>query len=199
MALGDPYTTLPEIKAYLGMQEDDRYDVPLSDAVDSVSREIEGFCNRQFNKQTGVTTRTYVADSAGFVRVDDLWTDVGLVITSGVGYGTTWALGSYDLYPLNGVVDGQTGWPYSKIKVSDIGANTFVRGQKIQVTASWGWSAVPAPVEQACKIMAAATFQIKDAPFGVAGSDQWGSIRVKDNAMAQTKLRRFVQDPILTG
>jgi hypothetical protein len=47
--------------------------------------------------------------------------------------------------------------------------------------------------------MAGATFQLKDSPFGVAGSDQWGTIRVKDNLMAQNKLSRYVVDRILVG
>jgi hypothetical protein len=199
MAIGDPYTTLAGIKPYLAMQEDDRYDDALEDAVDSVSREIEGHCNRQFNKQTGATARIFVADSATYVKIDDFWTTTGLVIESGLAYGTVWTAADYDLYPLNGVVDGVTGWPYYKIRVSDFGGLRFVRGQKIRVTAQWGWNAVPTPVVQACKILAAATFQIKDSPFGVAGSDQWGSIRVKDNPMALKKLSRFVQDPILVG
>jgi hypothetical protein len=181
------------------MQEDSRYDTELTDAALSISSEINGHCNRQFQKQTGATARIFVADSAGFVKVDDFWTTTNLVVESGTGYGTVWSASDYDLHPLNGVVDGVPGWPYYKIKVSDSGSLRFVRGQKIRVTAQWGWAAVPAPVTQAAKIMAAATFQIKDAPFGVAGSDQWGSIRVKDNLMAQRKLSRFVTDPILVG
>jgi hypothetical protein len=199
MAIGDPYITLANMKSYLAMQEDDRYDDELTDAAGSISSEINGHCNRQFNKQTGATSRIFVADSAAYVKIDDFWTTTGLVIESGPAYGTVWTAADYDLYPLNGVVDGVPGWPYYTIRVSDFGGLRFVRGQKIRVTAQWGWTAVPAPVTQAAKIMAAATFQIKDAPFGVAGSDQWGSIRVKDNAMAAKKLSRFVQDPILVG
>lgn len=199
MALGDPYILLADMKSYLGMQEDSRYDDQLEDAALSISSEINGHCNRQFQKQTGATARLFVADSAGFAKIDDFWTTTGLVIESGIGYGTVWSASDYDLHPLNGVVDGVPGWPYWKIKVSDTGGLRFVRGQKIRVTAQWGWATVPAPVTQAAKIMAAATFQIKDSPFGVAGSDQWGTIRVKDNQMAQTKLKRFVQDPILVG
>lgn len=197
MALGDPYIELVDMKAYLGMQEDARYDDQLTDAALSISSEINGYCNRQFQKQDSATARIFIADATGFVKIDDFWTTTGLVIESGLTYGTVWTAADYDLYPLNGIVDAVPGWPYWKIKAA--GGLLFTRGQKIRVTAQWGWTAVPAPVTQAAKIMASATFQIKDAPFGVAGSDQWGSIRVKDNQMAQTKLKRFVLDPILVG
>jgi len=197
MALGDPYTTLAEMKAYLGMQEDSRFDDPLTEAISSVSREIEQFCDRQFNKQTGATARIFKATTAEYAYVDDFWTAASLVIESGTDYGTVWTAADYDLEPLNGVVNGQSGWPYRRI--SRAGSLVFTRGEKIRITAQWGWDGVPAPVEQACRIMAGATFQIKDAPFGVAGSDQWGSIRVKDNIMAATKLSRYVIDPIKAG
>lgn len=199
MAIGDPYILLADMKSYLGMQEDTRYDADLTAAALSISSEINGHCNRQFQKQTGATVRHFIADATGWVKISDLWTTTGLVIESGPAYSTVWSATDYDLYPLDGIVDDVPGWPYYKIKVSDFGGLRFVRGQKIRVTAQWGWTAVPAPVTAAAKIMAAATFQIKDAPFGVAGSDQWGSIRVKDNMMATKKLSRFVQDPILTG
>jgi hypothetical protein len=198
MALGDPYATLAEIKAHLSMQEDVRFDAPLQDAIESVSEEIESYCNRQFNKQTGATAREYDASNASYIYVDDFWTTSSLVIESGASFGTVWASTDYDLLPKNGTVDGQTGWPYRKIKVSRAGRYKF-DSFPVRVTAQWGWAAVPAPVKQACKIMAGATFQIKDAPFGVAGSDQWGSIRVRDNQMAQTKLNRYVISRILVA
>lgn len=198
MAFGDPYALLDDLKAYLGMQEDLRFDVPLQQALESVSDEIEQHCNRQFNKVTTASAREFRIMYAPFVMVDDFHTITDLVIEeeSTTGSFTTLSSTDYELMPLNGVVDGQPGWPYYKIVRRN---GSFLRGGRLRVTAQWGWTAVPAPVKQACLIMAAATFQIKDAPFGVAGSDQWGSIRVRDNAMAQSKLNRYVVDRVLVG
>lgn len=198
-ALGAPYIALDDLKRYLSMQEDSRFDDDLTDAIASVSQEIEQTCNRQFNRAETATARQFPADAAGFVTVDDFWDAAGLVVSTGSGFTNTWSATDYTLYPLNGIVDGQTGWPYWKIWVSDSGAQRFVRGQMVQVTAKWGWSSVPAAVIQSTKIKAGSTFQIKDAPFGVAGSDQWGTIRVRDNQMAENKLARFVKDRILVG
>lgn len=200
--IGEPYATVDDLKNYLSMQEDDRFDLSLEQALASVSEEIEQHCNRQFNKQTGATPREYEVDNFRQVVIDDLWTVTSLVVTSsttGSAYDAVWSPTDYELHPLNGIVSGQPGWPYNKIVPRSTGSRRLVRGSRIQVTAQWGWNAVPAPVKQACLIMAGATFQIKDAPFGVAGSDQWGSIRVKDNAMATNKLNRYVVDRILVG
>jgi hypothetical protein len=194
--LGDPYANVDDLRAYLSMQEDDRFNDLLEQALDSVSREIEQYCNRQFNKTAAATPRIFRVLAPPFVIVDDFHTTAGLVIESGTGFGTVWGASDYELQPLNGVVNGQPGWPYNKIVPLTY---PLVRGDRIRVTVPWGWDAVPAPVKQSSLIMAGATFQIKDAPFGVAGSDQWGSIRVKDNAMAQTKLNRYVVDRILVG
>ena len=196
MAVGDPYATLDDLKNYLGMQEDSRFDASMTQALESVSEEIEQHCNRQFHNEAAVSARVFRIFVSPFVMVDDFCTDVGLIIEQDSGSGTFSVVTDYELQPLNGVVDGQPGWPYNKIVAR---SGSFTRGGRLRVTAKWGWTAVPAPVKQACLIMAAATFQIKDAPFGVAGSDQWGSIRVKDNAMAQTKLNRYVVDRILVG
>jgi hypothetical protein len=201
VALGDTYAVLADLKAYLGMQEDTRFDTSLTQALESVSDEIEQHCNRQFNKVTSATAREFRVMYTPFVIVDDFHTVTGLVIEADNLDGVFTALTAtdYELQPLNGVVDGQPGWPYNKIVIRPTAVNRVTRGGRLRVTAQWGWTAVPAPVKQACLIMAAATFQIKDAPFGVAGSDQWGSIRVKDNLMAQNKLSRFVVSKILVG
>lgn len=200
--IGDPYAELDDLRTYLSMQEDDRFNSALTQALESVSEEIEQFCNRQFNKTTTATAREFPILNSRHVIVDDFFTTTSLVIesTGETGtYDTTWAAADYELHPLNGVVSGQTGWPYNKIKMRAGGSKAFRRGGRMRVTAQWGWNAVPAPVKQSCLIMAGATFQLKDSPFGVAGSDQWGTIRVKDNLMAQNKLSRYVVDRILVG
>lgn len=201
MALGDSYATLSDLKTYLSMQEDDRFDTSLTQALSSVSDEIEQHCNRQFNKVTVASSRIFEVDNNRQAVIDDFWTVTSLVVEADPGTGayTTLASTDYELHPLNGVVSGQPGWPYNKIVPVSAGTWRPARGGRLRVTAQWGWDAVPAPVKQACLIMAGATFQIKDAPFGVAGSDQWGSIRVKDNLMAQNKLNRYVVDRILVG
>lgn len=205
MALGDSYATLAELKAYMfqSIQDTDVYDGTLSDALSSVSREIETHCDRQFNKAADASVREYgpecvfsIPGEAHWADVDDFWDVSGLVVESGTGYGTAWTASDYWLYPRNGTLNGQPGWPRWKVHA----ASSLSFGTSgLRVTAKWGWSAVPNPVKQACLILAAETFQIKDAPFGVAGMDQYGVIRVRDNRMAAAKLFPYCRYPNKVG
>ncbi|WP_119728342.1 hypothetical protein [Thermomonospora amylolytica] len=206
MALGDPYVDLLTLKQYLRstLEGVDRYDDVLEQALASVSREIEQYCRRQFNRTDTASPRLFVADAAGWVHVDDFHSVEDLVVeTDPAGTfteSTIWAAADYQLEPLNGTVGGVSGWPYYKIRA--VGGERFTIGRRttVRVTARWGWAAVPAPVRQACLILAAETFQLKDAPFGVAGLDSMGAVlRVRDNKMAAAKLAPYRRDPVLVG
>jgi hypothetical protein len=48
-------------------------------------------------------------------------------------------------------------------------------------------------------MLAAKNFQIKDAPFGVAGMGEFGFVRVQDDRGALGKLKPFRRDPVLVG
>lgn len=198
VTMGAPYAGLEELKRYLSIDGETRFDEGLSAALDSVSREIERHCNRQFHKDVVASAREYDADTARSAAVDDFWTTDGLIVETGNDFTTVWGPTDYRLRPLNGIVDGQAGWPFHRVQAAPLGRYRFGTAG-VRVTAQWGWDEVPAPVHQACLIMAAATFQIKDSPFGVAGSDQFGTIRVRDNQMAATKLARYVANRILVG
>lgn len=203
MALGDSYATLPELKARLDITDttdDDRMTAVLAAA----SREIELWCRRQFNDAGAATARVYQPRTSGRLTVDDFSTTTGLVIATDTGddgtYETTWTAADYQLYPLNGVVSGQTGWPYWRlVAVGSQAFPTCTRRPTVQVTARWGWTAVPTPVKEACLISAAEAFKLGDAPFGVAGFGEFGAVRVRMNSRAQSLLAPYRRDPVLVG
>lgn len=201
MALGDRYATLADLKGYLAVN-DSVDDTVLEDALDSVSREIEDHCGRQFNQTTTATPRRYRAEHGCLMQVDDLHTTTDLVVeTDGDGDGvfeTTWSDTDFELEPLDGVVGGVPGWPFWTLRA--VASRTFPSGRAaVRVTAQWGWAAVPEPVRQACLILAAETAKLKDAPFGVAGFGDYGAVRVKNNPMAAQKLQPYVRYPVLVG
>lgn len=199
------YATRTELKARMSITQT-TWDTAIDDVLESVSREIDGHCNRKFWLADTTSARLFYPGGYGIAEVDDFSTIVGLVIktdSAGDGtYATTWSASDYELHPLNGVVSGIEGWPYREIKA--VGSQRFPvcatwQRAPLQVTALWGWAAVPAPVKQACLILAEATFKAKDAAFGVAGFDGIGVVRVRDNPMAAAKLRPYVLDPVLVG
>ncbi|MFE6846565.1 phage head-tail connector protein [Streptomyces sp. NPDC057686] len=185
MALGDNYATLAELKTRLGI-DDTNDDTTLTQALAAASRSIEKSCRRQFNKAGALTARFFVPVTGFYVAVNDIWTMAGLIVKTdedddGV-FETTWTIVTdYELRPLDGVRDGVPGWPYWQIIAVGVRDFPFSRRATVQVTADWGWNAVPAPVKEACLILAEEIWKVKDAPFGVAGFGEFGSIRVRAN------------------
>jgi hypothetical protein len=115
-------------------------------------------------------------------------------------YEQTWTITTdYILEPLNGIENGRTGFPYWRIRA--VGTDRrFLSGQgrpQVQVTAQWGWAAVPASVKQANKILAAQYFTLKDAPHGIAGVNDFGPLRVQDVPQAARLLSPY-QHPART-
>jgi hypothetical protein len=187
LALGDSYAALAELKTRLGGVTGSTYDTPLTEALSAASREIEKCTGRQFNKASSASARVYVPRMEERLEVDDFYTTTGLIVATDTAangsYSTTWATTDYQLEPLNGVVDGETGWPYFEIVgVGNYGFPLGARTAAVRITAAWGWNAVPAPIKEATLIAAEALFKRKDAPFGVAGANELGfSIRLRED------------------
>lgn len=190
MALGDRYAELAGLKGRLGIT-DTNNDTQLNAALSTASRSVERFCRRQFNTDGTATSRTFDPLDRFLVTVDDFHTTTGLEVAideSGDGtFGTTLTSSEYQLEPLNGVVEGEAGWPFWKIRL--VGGALFPlthllpisRRASVQVTAQWGWSEVPPAVKESTLIVAEETFKLKDAPFGVAGFGEFGAMRVREN------------------
>ena len=185
MALGDLYIDAEDLKDRLEIEDNDDM-VRLTGAVEAASRGIEKFCGRQFNDAGSVSARVFEVTSCHLAYVDDFHTITGLVIQTddddnGV-YERTWTTSDYELAPLNGIVGGEIGWPFWKIR--HVGWNRGfpqLRRAGLQVTARWGWSAVPAAVTEACRIAAEEIFKLRDTPFGIGGYGDFGVIKVRDN------------------
>lgn len=172
------YASLAELKHALAPGITDSVDdAELELALSAASRAIDTYCGRQFGRLESAAARYYQSTSAGTaaVVIDDLMDTTGLVVKTGSGDGTfptTLTLDSQvRLFPWNAAADGR---PY--IMLVGIGGTRWTRGERtVEVTARWGWSAVPAQVKQACLLQAARIFRRKDAPFGILGSPELGS------------------------
>lgn len=195
MALGDPYITSAQLAAYLGVS--DSYDDALMTSASVAATEwVTKHCQRQFNKTTTATARTFVAKDAYICDVDDFHTTTGLVIAtddSDTGtYGTTWSATDYALRPFNGIEASTTGFPYRKIVAVESRYWPCATGRaRVQVTAQWGWAAVPESVTLATKIVAAFIFNLKDSPIGIASFGDNGLIRVRDVPQAVMLLEGY--------
>lgn len=207
MALGDKYATLPELKARIAagisLPVDADRDTRLNNALDTASRGIEKACNRQFNVASSATARVFEPCSEYLLEVDDISTTSGLIVkvdSAGDGtYATTVTSTNYELRPLNGVVDGETGWPYWQICAVNYSWPTWWVRAPMQVTATWGWATVPSPVHEACLILAEELFKLSDAPFGTGGYGQFGIIRARENPFCWQRIAPYARDRVLVG
>ncbi len=196
MPITNGYATRNQVKAALRIGTADTIDDDLIDnCVGAASRLIDGYCNRRFWQTGTAQARVYQAEDSFYCSIDDIAGTAITLKTSSFADGNfdvTWTASDYQLEPLNGNLDGLT-WSYDKIRaVGDylfptVNAN-YGEQALVQVTAIFGWPAVPEPVTQATIIQASRIFKRYDSPLGVAGFGDLGAIRVSrylDPDMAQ--------------
>lgn len=202
-ALGDPYVTLTEFKNYTSVPgANNKLDDVMESAIQASSESIELHCDRQFNRAEDVSSRVYTLKTNMSLRVDDFWTTDGLVVevdTRGDGtFPTMLASTDFQLHPINGIVAGQPGWPFDRIKFRNRYWSSHCMVD-VRVTAKWGWATVPDNVKQATYLMANEAFAAKGAPLGVAGSNAFGDIRVREGTLWERKIRKYVRTELLVG
>lgn len=164
------YLTGAELLDALGMTGSSGADGAAVDlAVEAASAMIDEHTNRTFEAEA-VATRRY-STVGGRVSVDDIATPAGLAVAvDDDGDGTferALAVTDYRTFPLNTL-------PITSLEA--VGSGRFPKGEgRVQVSASFGWPAVPALVRQACLVQALRLYQRRHSPFGVAGSPEVGS------------------------
>jgi hypothetical protein len=177
LSITNGYCTAEDLRQRLGITDTDDEQI-FENVIEAVSRSIDNYCRRRFYATS--ETRVYTARCETYIRVDDLLT-VTTLKTDATGdrvYETTWATTDYDLDPANASLDGR---PYTKVCVSPLGRYRFptshTRG--VQIVGSFGYaSTTPDVVNEACLIQAARIFRRKDSPFGVAGTPEFGQLRL---------------------
>jgi hypothetical protein len=184
------YATVPELRSSLADERMALDAGQLEQALRSASRAVDDYCSRPLRRfwlDPSATVRTYRPTDPWCATVDDIGSTTGLVVkTDSAGDGTwatTWTIGTdFQLEPLNAAANGGA---YAYRKIVAIGTKTFpypsgYGGQRptLQVTARHGWSQVPDPVREATLLTAARLYRRKDAPFGVAGFDDFGPVRI---------------------
>ena len=186
------YCTLSELKAYMGIT-DTNADTQLGDSIVSASRAVDHHCGRRFFADVAATARVFKPRNREIVLVDDFQSTSGLIVKVDSGddgtFATTLDSSTYELEPFNNVVDGEPGWPYERIRSLNCAFLTTNRHRgSVQVTAKWGWAAVPGAIKQATIYLAEEAYRLKDSPFGIVSGDQLGPIRLRPNQRIQAML-----------
>lgn len=184
MAITNGYCTLDDVKNAASIPLADTIDDGLLEsAVEAASREIDGYCERQFYSTSA--TRVYRPTDSFLTETDDIVSLTTLKTSSdGTGFDVTWAASDYQLEPLNGLAGGIT-TPYTRIRA--VGnylfpvwdpLNVNAREATVQVTGTFGFSTVPTVIKQATIILALRLWKRLDSPLGAVGFGDIGVIRV---------------------
>lgn len=181
MTIVNGYITLAGLKNYLKI-DDSVEDTLLEQIIESASRSIDRIANRRFYLDSTATARTYRPVGNMRVIIDDVGTTTDLVLktdpdANGV-YQTTFTLNQdYIVEPTNAIAKGR---PINYLTIVGGTALSLPVNYwpQVEVTARWGWPAVPDDIEQATYILSADLYKRKDSIGGVLGLSELGAIRM---------------------
>lgn len=205
-ALTQVYASVEELKSRIQITGT-ADDFELHAACFAASRAIEQRCERVFWRTLSSEVRTFeptdpcllrLPEFSDLVSVTSLKTDA-----DGDGiYETTWSTSDYQLLPLNSTA-GPEPHPYTSIRA--VGSQRFpcayrnTRTDRIQITGVFGWPSVPLAIKQAALILAADTYKLKDAPFGVQSFGEFGMRVGAVNRGAEAFLAPYRRNAILVA
>lgn len=192
MALRADYCTASELKAFMRIT-DTADDTAIGLAITSASRAIDQVAGRSFGQDDPAIARYYSATRGSgsshpagtndpfagrwTLDVDDVSTTTDLVVKTDSAddgtFETTLTINTdYRLWPYNAAADGR---PWERIVLTAGGSlPTYLRA--IEVTAKWGWTAVPSDIKLATQIQAQTILKGgRDSPLGIAGSPDFGN------------------------
>ena len=176
------YVTLDEFKDLLDEPGTDR-DAALTRVLSGAERAVERHCGRVFTVAADTSQRVFrprdnvVRERDGDrLLVDDIGSLTGLAVETGTQV-TSWVpidTQFVETYPTTAPTDGH---PVTSLLYLGR-AWPLIGGQRVRVTARWGWPAVPDDVKQAVLLQANRLWKRKGSPEGIAGSAEWGVVRL---------------------
>jgi hypothetical protein len=222
--LTNAYCTVDDLREQLGdLSSNNLSERQLVRAINAASRAVDNYTDRRFwADETPVTkvfppwtdvrrqTDDYVSSSYEMWLPEDIADATGLVIstdTNGGGtYDTVWDATDYRLWPYAANTSGSLYGGWNKLEstgrlrfdIRGIGGNRGL--MPVQITARFGWSFCPDPIEQATVLKAAQLFKRKDAPFGVVQFGDIAAVTItRKDADVVELLWPYVRDVAMVG
>lgn len=170
----------------------------LTDALDEATSVINNDTGRNFAARAGLV-KTFVVTDLAKLNLPDFTALTTLKVddTDDGTYDVTIAATGYELGKTS---DGEDGWPYSSVRLLDRDFPTGGRRERrIEVTADFGWSAVPAPINKACTLLAARlSAREASAVFGLQsfGADGGGAYIRNDDPDYTSAIARYMMPQV---
>ena len=158
-------------------------DTTLAEVVSEASLMVDGICGRRFDADESASARVFYPTDGFCVTIDDALEITGVATDNADdgSYGTAWSASDYQTLPLNGVgLNRQSGWPTTKLVAVSTRSFPNHRRPSVEVTAKWGWAAVPADIKSATYFLAYRLFEERQAPFGTVGNADFGALPIRD-------------------
>lgn len=191
------YATAAEVKSWLRITDTDD-DTLIDTRIDAASRWIDYHCRRHFYA-SAAETRYFSPHCSDVVLIDDLASITTLKTDEGEDgtYEVTWASTDYHLEPFSSKVRGNY-HPYTAIHVAGNGNYEFpVARKSVQIVGTFGWTAVPHPVREACLLLVSRWYKRGDAPLDALAGPEFGSQSVTKDPDVTMLLAPFVSPPVI--
>lgn len=146
------YATAAQYRSAVG-KTDTAQDADILRDLLAISRYLDYRLGRSFGRDAAATARVYLPRVSGStLTVDDLAEPPTAVAVDEAGQGTyarALAASDYELLPLNAQFEPEPR-PWYALRLVPWGSfGSFTAGQRVRVTAVFGWPAVPPAVERA--------------------------------------------------
>lgn len=197
------YIQVEEFKSTIELSGTSFSDEDVKIALRSACRAVDEICGRRFYADADAAqVRYYSPDNYWSLYIDDIIT-ITTLKTDNAGDGTfenTWTANTdFIAEPLNAAAESK---PWTKLCVHPTGAYFFPANipRSVELTGKFGWSSVPAQVEEATTLLAHRLLKrARQAPFGISGLGLDGSVvRIMMNDPdAMMLLRPFMRDVLV--
>jgi hypothetical protein len=188
MAAGDGrYITLAEFKLWVRSEQPLENEL-YGDALAAAETTLDNALARRVAVAGASSERVFVPSSGS----DVLWIDDCTTVTTVTENGTALTVNvDYQLEPLNGLSAAGEARPYDLIRRLD--ACWYSDGPKATVTvdATWGWSAIPAPIKQSCLIVGKDALEQRDVRHGIVAVTDSGAFGPRDAKFVADTIREY--------
>jgi hypothetical protein len=169
------YATADDLAAFLRIHDDDEHPY-LDGLLASASEAVTAYCGQRFDQAAAsATSRVFAAKFCDLLSVHPISSTTDLVIRTdsaddGV-FDVTWLAADYQLEPLNQISGSIVDHPYTRIRAVKARMFPVDHRARVEVTARWGWTTVPASIRDATMMHAARLHERRNAPAGIVAGD----------------------------
>lgn len=155
----------------------------LERVIEVASRDIDSLCDRHFYQVAAATRYVGHSPNGVWLEVPDIVHGTITAVEIDLADNGTWtAFTDYEVDPFEGDIRSGVQWPVTRLR--SLGSRLWPTGgrrsRRVRVTADWGWAAVPQSITQATLELASQRAKSAEAPFGVAGFDEYGAVRIRE-------------------